>query len=237
MPSVVASDLIASSMRLIGATASGEVPNANEIADGLAVLNDMLESWSTESLTVYAPLEQSFPLTAGVATYTIGPTGAWSGPRPTDIDSAYLRFNGVDFAVRVTREQQEYDLISVKTVTGISQFALFVPSWPNAEFRLWPVPALAGMTFRFSSLLPFLQLANSAQAINYPPGYSKALRYCLALELAPEYGVPLRPEIVELANEAKAAAKRVNTRAPIMRMDDGTALSTTYNYSSFIAGF
>lgn len=237
MPSVVAADLIASSMRLIGVVASGETPNANETADALAVLNDMLETWGTESLTVYAPLEQTFPLTTGVASYTIGPTGAWAGARPEDPDTGYVRYLGVDYPVRISREVNEYDLLSVKTIGGIPQFALYEGTWPDATFTFWPVPSLSGMTFSVSSLRPFTQLANAAQTISYPPAYSKALRYCLAMELAPEYGVPLRPEVVEIANETKAAAKRVNTRAPIMRMDDGTVQSSTYDYASFLAGY
>ena len=47
-------------MRLIGTIATGETPTADETADGLLVLNDMLENWSTETLSVWGSSNQTF---------------------------------------------------------------------------------------------------------------------------------------------------------------------------------
>ena len=59
-------------MRKINVLASGEVPNQQEASDSLAVLNDLLDTWSTEHLTVFNNNENILTLTPGKTTYTVG---------------------------------------------------------------------------------------------------------------------------------------------------------------------
>jgi hypothetical protein len=44
-------------------------------------------------------------------------------------------------------------------------------------------------------------------------------RYNLALEIAPEYNRKLPDAVVSIAREAKASAKRLNSRTPMLRLD------------------
>src|SRR4249919_2570055 len=82
-----ASELIHSSMRLIGAIAAGETLETAELNDALITLNQLLASWSTERVTVYEIRRDSFPLT-GAQSYTMGPAGVFAGVRPTQIVAA-----------------------------------------------------------------------------------------------------------------------------------------------------
>jgi hypothetical protein len=99
MPSgITAGELIKSSLRLIGAIGTSEVPTADEFTDALNALNDLLETWSTQNLAVYGSADVTFNTVAGTATYTIGPTGAWVTDRPVRINDAPIcTFGGVDF--------------------------------------------------------------------------------------------------------------------------------------------
>ena len=72
---ITGTDLISSSMRLIGALGSGETMTAAEASDGLMVLNGMLDSWLAERLMAFSILIQEFPLVANQGTYTLGPGG------------------------------------------------------------------------------------------------------------------------------------------------------------------
>jgi len=52
-----------------------------------------------------------------------------------------------------------------------------------------------------------------------PPGYARALRYNLAVELAPEFGRPLDPLVAGLAAESLATIKRANVRTVPVGVD------------------
>jgi hypothetical protein len=64
-----------------------------------------------------------------------------------------------------------------------------------------------------------------------PPGYEKALRYNLALEMAPEYGKNPSEIVVAGALTAKAAIKSFNLK-PVLMQADNALLShrTGWNY-------
>jgi hypothetical protein len=83
-----AGDIIKGSLRLIGQLAEGEEPSADTAQDSLASMNQMIESWNTERLAVYATQTQVFNWPVGVASRTLGPTGDFVGQRPVQVDAA-----------------------------------------------------------------------------------------------------------------------------------------------------
>lgn len=90
-------DVITGALRKINVLAAGEVPNAQESADALAVLNDLLDTWSTEHLTVFNNSENLLILTPGKTTYTVGNpiTGTFLG----SITAASATITGVTVPV------------------------------------------------------------------------------------------------------------------------------------------
>ena len=220
---IVVSDLIKSSMRLIGAIATGETPTAEEANDGLLVLNDMLENWSTETLSVWGTRNVSFNTVPGQAQYTIGPGGTFNGVRPIDIDDAYCTFSGVDFPIQIIGQEQ-YNQINLKTMQQpIVERMLYVNEFPLGVIIVWPVPA---------QVVPLVLTARDnlqgpvtlTSTLTGPPGFVKALRYCLAVEFAPEFGVEASATVVQVAMDAKADYKRTNL--PAMEAQYDPALTT-----------
>jgi hypothetical protein len=65
-------DLISGALRNIKVLAAGETARAEDAADSLQVLNDLLESWSIDHLTIFAVVENLLTFTAGQYQYTIG---------------------------------------------------------------------------------------------------------------------------------------------------------------------
>lgn len=65
-------DIITGALRKINEYAAGEPLDDADAADALAVLNDLLEMWSTEGLMVFSNTENIVTLTANQYQYTIG---------------------------------------------------------------------------------------------------------------------------------------------------------------------
>lgn len=210
MPSpTTALDLIVRAMKLAKVIGQGETPTAEEATDALAVLNDILENWDTEPMSLWSTANFTGSTIGAKATYTIGPGGDFDTTRPARINGGYVRFNGVDFPLR-TVDQLEYNDISLKTYQQpIPQWGLYLNEYPLGLLTLWPVPTDAmPITLTFDRLLT--QIPTLATTINYPPGAAKALRYALAVELASEYGAPLDQNAMSVARDAKADYKRSN---------------------------
>jgi hypothetical protein len=220
MPSpTTAGALITSSLRLIGAIATGETPTAAELNDGISSLNDLLENWSTQNLAMYGSAVETFPTVANQALYTIGPAGNWNTARPVRIsDDAYCNFNGVDFSVRVIG-QDEYDLIGLKTQQQpIIEKLLYVNDNPLGRITLWPVPSgIVSITINTDRVLT--AVTDQSTAMVFPPGYMLPMRYHLGMLLAPDYGRSITPEIAAIAASSFASLKRANKVRRVMTFD------------------
>jgi hypothetical protein len=222
MPSgITAGELIKSSLRLIGAIGTSEVPTADEFTDALNALNDLLETWSTQNLAVYGSADVTFNTVAGTATYTIGPTGAWVTDRPVRINDAPIcTFGGVDFPINLVG-QGDYDLIPLKTQQQpIVEQMLYVNDSPNGRITLWPVPSsVVAITMNIDRVLT--QVANTATVLSFPPGYLLAIRYNLGILLAPDYGRQVAPEVISVAQSSFANVKRANKVKRTAKYDSG----------------
>jgi hypothetical protein len=60
-------DVIRRSMRLIGALAEGEVPTAEQAADGLTALQSMLGEWETRGLRLGAVVDTTYATATDIA--------------------------------------------------------------------------------------------------------------------------------------------------------------------------
>jgi hypothetical protein len=126
--STTAGDQINGALKLLGVLAENETPSAATAQDGLTTLNQMIDSWNTERLSVYSTQDQIFSWTPGLITRTLGPTGDFVGNRPILIDdSTYFRdpASGISFGIKLINQQQ-YNGIAVKTVTSTYPQVMFV---------------------------------------------------------------------------------------------------------------
>ena len=219
MPSPIAViDLIASSMRLFGAIDAEENPTPAELRDGLRALNDMLENWSTETLSVWGAVNQSFATVPGQATYTIGPGGNFNTVRPVDVTGGYFTYSGVDSLVR-PMGQDEYNGISMKSQAGqVAERMMYVNDYPLGRITLWPVPNNAGpLVLTIGRVLTTPVLITDQ--LTGPPGFAKAVRFCLAVEMAPEFGMEASPTVMAVAADAKGDYKRSNQTEVVASFD------------------
>jgi hypothetical protein len=213
-----AADLINSALRLIGQLAESEVPSNATSQDSLVALNQMIDSWSTERLSVFSTQDQVETWPANTRLRTFGPTGDIVGTRPAYFDDSTYFLDpstGISYGLKFINQQQ-YNGIAFKTVTSTYPQVIWVNmTFPNVEVYVYPVPTRT-LEFHFVSVEPLIQPAILTTALAYPPGYLRALRYNLAMELAPEFGVEPSPQVQRIAMTSKRTLKRVNAPDDLM---------------------
>lgn len=215
-----AGDLINGALRLIGQLAEGETPSAETSADALLAMNQMIDSWNIERLSVFSTQDQVFTWPVDEITRTLGPTGNFTGNRPVRLDDAtYYRdpSTNVSFGIKFINQQQ-YNGIAVKTVTSTYPQVIFVnETYPDVSMFIYPKPTRP-LEWHFISVEPLSQPATLATDLALPPGYLRAFRYNLACEIAAEFGVEPSPQVKRIAMSAKRNLKRVNSTDDIMSL-------------------
>ena len=227
-----AGEIINGALRLIGVLAEGEVPNADTANDCLTSMNQMLDSWSTERLSVYATQDQVFTWPASQRVRTLGPSGDFVGNRPVLVDDAtYFIVNNVSYGLMLINQEQ-YDGIAVKTVTSTYPQVMFVNyDMPDITMYVYPVPTTA-LEMHIISVQELTQPALISDTLSFPPGYLRAFRYNLACELAPEFGLEAPPTVKRIADVSKRNLKRINTPDDVMAMPY-PIISTRQRYNIF----
>lgn len=213
-----AGELINGALRLIGMLAEGETTSSEASADSLVAMQQMIDSWSTERLSIFTTQEQVFTWPAGSLSRTLGPSGDFVGNRPILLDdSTYFidPASGISYGIKIINQQQ-YDGIAVKTVTSSFPQVLWInTNYPNVDLHIYPVPTRS-LEWHFISVDPLTQPVTLSTVLSFPPGYLRAFRYNLACEIAPEFGVEPSPQVQRIAMSSKRNLKRINNPGDVM---------------------
>ena len=218
-------DIITGALRRINAYAPGETLSTADANDALQLLNDLLDTWSTEHLTVYANAEDTATLTPGKPSYTIGTGGDINVARPLRVVQVFTRITtsgagAIDYPCEEAASEQ-YLSIGLKSQPGPWPRMFFYNStFPLGTLYLWPVPTMAGELHLWCDNV-LSQFATLTDVLSMPQGYARALKLNLALELAPEYKKEPSALLVEQARSAKAVIKALNSSPQAVAAYDG----------------
>lgn len=225
-------DIIASALRLIGALAPGETPTAAEAQDALLVANTMFDSWSTDRLLVNTIQRQGpYNLTAGQQTYTLGPGGTFnlSPVRPPFIQRmGVITLGNPAQPLELPLDMVTLDQWSAIPVKNI-QSSIPTRVWDDTGFpfrtlSFWCVPnGSVGTQVVVYAWIAITQFPDLTTDVQFPPGYFRAIRYNLAVELAPEFldGQGASPTVIAIANESKGLIQSLNAPLLDLRCDPG----------------
>ena len=225
MATYTAGEQINRALRLIGMLAEGETPSAATAQDSLMALNQMIDSWNTERLSVFSTIDQIVNWPVDSINETLGPSGSLvrlngTAVRPVLVDdSTYFKDpgTGVSYGVKLINQQQ-YNGIAVKTVTSTFPQVVFVNmTYPDIDIFIYPRPTRL-LEWHFISVQELTQPANLSTDILFPPGYLRAFTYNLACEIAPEFGVEPSPQVQRIAMYSKRNLKRINNPDDVMSM-------------------
>lgn len=228
-----AQDIINRALRSLSVIGEGETASAAQYADGLISLNDLVESWANEPQMIYQIAQDIIPLTPGKAAYTIG-IGAYdvNTTRPVEIEQAFCRWNNVDYPVAIKNREAYEAIISKSLGTNLPEILYYDTGFPASTIRLWAVPNMAGVSLYVDSLKPFAGFATIADTVVFPPGYARALRLNLAVELMPEFQVN-NPRLDKMALDAKNGIKRANHLPENVRFDSAIPSGRKGRYNIF----
>lgn len=220
MATYTAGDQINRALRLLGVLAEGETASAATAQDALVALNQMIDSWNTERLSVFNTIDQVFNWPVGEIKQTLGPSGNFVGLRPVLLDDAtYFRDpqTNVSYGIKFINQQQ-YDGIAVKTVTSTYPQVMWIDmEYPDISMTIYPRPTRL-LEWHFISVQKLDQPADLATVLAFPPGYLRAFTYNLAMEIAPEFGVEPSNQVKRIAMTSKRNLKRINNPDDVMAL-------------------
>jgi len=232
---VTAQSLINKSLRLLGVLASGETTTADEAQDSLYSMNSTIDSFSANPQYYFCTQAEQFALVNYQNTYTIGndpdaPTAAdWVTARPVRIVGAFTRLNSVDTPLALITEQY-WTNITDKAARGKPTKLLYRPNLPYGQVLLYPTPNTPGQTIFIKAERMIAKYATLVSTQYLPPGYQRLLELSLAMELAPEYGSQVKPEIIANLRADLDSLIRTNIQPlPVNKTDNVPNTNTTFN--------
>jgi len=202
--------IIKRSLQDNGVLTKGEDPAADEANDALDVVNALMDSWSNYSDNIYSRTLETFPLTTA-ATYTIGTGQTFNTTRPMQIIDAYVTSGSIDYPLTIINQEQ-FDSVEMKATKGIPQYLVYNNAYPSGTIRLYPVPSGVS-TITLLSEKPVSTFATLDTVVSLPQGWERALVKNLAMELAPQYGQRVTPELAMAAKESLGAIRLAAVRS------------------------
>lgn len=227
-----ARDFLSRSFRLIGVIGSGDTLSADDANDGLSTLNDLIDSWSNEKLMVPREVREEFALTPGVQSYQIGNGAAFNSIRPMEILRASILIDTQEHPVTLLTKELWPNVFDKSISSAIPTNLYFERTYPNATLHVWPKPTVDYKIVLYS-WKPLEKIETLDDDLIFPPGYARALRYSLAIELAPEYGRPIDTAIAAIAEQAKDAIKTVNSDPQYMTVDNALTYNRRSNFNIY----
>lgn len=205
-------------MRQIGVLSTGETLSDSLAADGFMVLNGMMDSWNADRLAIFTIGIDTFFLTPGQQTYTMGLGGNFNVPRPAKIERASIvQLNNTTQPLELAIEMVDYEgwqAIPVKNITSTLPTVVYDDGeYPYRNLSYWPIPTVAVQTklYDWTALKSFPDLVSD---ITFPPGYQEAIRYNLAMRLIAEMPANFNQIMVsttlQLATESLARIRSMN---------------------------
>ncbi len=149
----------------------------------------------------------TFPVSGGVAVYAYAPgnsaTSVGIGIKPLRIPQGrrlYLSSNIFTSMMPMSRKDY-YDQPNKNSPGTITQF-YFSPRLVTGQLSVWPSPPDSSSAFEFTWLRPIQDFDSAGDTPDLPAEWVSTLVFNLAIELAPEYGVPA--EVYQMVKTAAA---------------------------------
>lgn len=251
---LTATDLIYGALRDLGCLRAGQGPAPDQLADSLVALNELIDGWLLNGLMVYAFRPDIYTLVAGQQVYTIGPAAAdFTAPRPTEIQDANIILNTVTPVVRRPMAFINVDQWAALRLRDIP-FAIPTSLYYDKGFdvtngwgtlNLWPGPLSEYQLelFTWQQLQYFPDLVST---VKLPPGYARALRKNLAVEIAPMQALyfkgtmlvsqPMLQQVMAQAIASKAEIESYNAKDAQLVCDPAFMNARGYGWNWMTGG-
>jgi hypothetical protein len=210
-------DLITDALSDLGVLESGEVPTFADSTLALGKLNQLVDSWITQSMMIYTQDKGDFTLT-GAASYTVGVGGNCPIPRPVlfDLISVVWYDSTITPALElplVPFTNDAWYCQPSKTLTSTTPTNYWwQPDFPLAHITIWPVVTSTTKFGRIYYPKQVVEFAALTDTVILPPGYRRAIVSNLAFECGDAFGVDPSQALVKRAQDSLGDVKRANRR-------------------------
>jgi hypothetical protein len=172
-------------------------------------------------MQVWCQKQGTHILTASTSAYTVGPSGDVNIQRPLSIQMAWLRdTSSIDSPLRIIG-REEYNMFSAKTSSGKPNVLYYDPQYDlpasnsgasaKGKIYLYPTPTAAEVAtydLYFIYTRPIQDFTASSDSLDFPQEWYNAVKWNLAAEIMPEYGLPVM-EQDRIRGQAKATLELV----------------------------
>lgn len=220
---------ILSACRLTGTLRSGQNMSAAELTDCLQVLNDMLDSWSAKRVLIFTTpritVDQNgnpFMLIPTQQSYTLGNlkgTENFLLPRPSRRPVVSILYSAsqqtpVELPMDMYDDTQWQGIANKSTPSILPQVCYIETNMPDMQLNFWPIPTQANPVILYLWQV-LAQFPNLQTTFTFPPGYARAIRFNLAMELFAEFSgdASKLPAVAAIAKSSKDDVEMNNIRA------------------------
>lgn len=207
------SEIVTGAMKRAGILATGENPSAQDLADGIDALNDLLAQWATDNLLVYKVEELTLNLN-GVGKVS---------PDPLDSPDILTSISKIPQMGTLDDRQVEIvrDLNSSLDKPQITY---------SVKGQLWEFYGNGVLKFK-AFTLPYELVSHDE--IAFPPVYSRALKFSLAIDICTMFGVDPPPNLQLKQTEALNILKDSNVTPLYVKNDLPVGIGGQYCYGDY----
>lgn len=183
--------VITGALRKLVVIPSGGTPSANQIADAKDALNALVKAFQVDGMPLWKINSQSFTVTDGTSSYTVGPSQTINCPKPLRIIQATRTPSGGTNIPMNIFTQYDFNILPQSTsIEGEPINLYYQPLRTTGTIKLWPTPdnSTTSITFYYHS--PYEDMDAATDDFDFPSEWIMALIYNLAWVMAPEYGIP-----------------------------------------------
>lgn len=211
-------EIIARAFRQLGQIEPGESPSAEQLAQGIEALNNMVQAWEADGIKLWRLTPVEITLADGDNDYSTP-----SDPPIFDICDAFYRLDSEDLPLRVVNYIEFLRIQDKEEVGEPLWVALQGTDVPT--LHVWPTPdsAVAGKKIVLSAIIRGKDFDTAAGTADFPKHWINALTFGLALDLSPEYLTPMAEynRISDLFDYYYKLAKKGDARKENMRFVSG----------------
>lgn len=211
--------LVTRALRLLNVIAVNADPEPEDLANGFQTLQEMVDDWKTQRRTIWEVRANRHQLAVNTASYAIGAGGALNQERPLWIERFSIvpvRTVDLELPFRRALTLDEWQRIPIKSTKAPYPTDIYYDYAWNASGRglvsVYPVPNTSTVDLILYTPQPLAEFATPTTVYTFPPGTTRALRYNLAVELAPDYPGSMTTEVQTTAARALANVKRATFR-------------------------
>jgi len=180
-----AGKIISRALRKIGVLGQGFTASDDEMTNGIDVLNELMQTWSTDGPNLWTPATQTVTLVSGTQTYTLG-------PRPRLVMNARRVDNGTEAIPLTPWEQQDWDRFIYKDNEGLPLRYLVQKLRTDTTLTFWPKPSFTSGTYTVNVGYERVWeiVTSAAETVDIPQEFAETVLMCLAARLIEDYRLP-----------------------------------------------